>query len=164
MWSEKRQVWKRRHDDMRLMLYVTVKVCVFVCVLHVRCLCLMRIAGDPEISPICGILWSSLFPVSSRSPCLSADLIVGAFGAGEVSVYRYGSRNRNSLVTCVLPWKFCVTLPRSQISLRASYICLCVCRSRAVVSVEATMTLTPKILNPDDRQCLLPQTNLMVTW
>lgn len=51
------------------------------------------------------------------------DLIVGAFGSGEVSVYR----------------------------------------SRAVVSVEATMTLTPRILNPDDRQCLLPQTNKMVT-
>uniref|UniRef100_A0A087XCN8 Integrin subunit alpha 8 n=1 Tax=Poecilia formosa TaxID=48698 RepID=A0A087XCN8_POEFO len=51
------------------------------------------------------------------------DLIVGAFGAGEVSVYR----------------------------------------SRAVVSVEATMSLTPRILNPDDRQCLLPHTNNMVT-
>ncbi|XP_038125456.1 integrin alpha-8 [Cyprinodon tularosa] len=51
------------------------------------------------------------------------DLIVGAFGAGEVSVYR----------------------------------------SRAVVSVEATMTLTPRILNPDDRQCRLPQTSNMVT-
>ncbi|XP_012718146.2 integrin alpha-8 [Fundulus heteroclitus] len=51
------------------------------------------------------------------------DLIVGAFGTGEVSVYR----------------------------------------SRAVVSVEATMTLTPRILNPDDRQCLLPQTTNMVT-
>ncbi|XP_043973636.1 integrin alpha-8 [Gambusia affinis] len=51
------------------------------------------------------------------------DLIVGAFGAGQVSVYR----------------------------------------SRAVVSVEATMSLTPRILNPDDRQCLLPQTNNLVT-
>ncbi|RVE62629.1 hypothetical protein OJAV_G00158900 [Oryzias javanicus] len=51
------------------------------------------------------------------------DLIVGAFGADEVSVYR----------------------------------------SQAVVSVEAAMTLTPKILNPDDRQCLLPQANIMVT-
>ncbi|XP_039973150.1 integrin alpha-8 isoform X2 [Xiphias gladius] len=51
------------------------------------------------------------------------DLIVGAFGAGDVSVYR----------------------------------------SRAVVSVEATMTLTPRILNPDDRQCHLPQTDIMVT-
>ncbi|XP_069392990.1 integrin alpha-8 [Paralichthys olivaceus] len=51
------------------------------------------------------------------------DLIVGAFGAGEVSVYR----------------------------------------SRAVVSVEAAMTLTPRILNPDDRQCHLPQTDIMVT-
>ncbi|KAG7242073.1 hypothetical protein INR49_024119, partial [Caranx melampygus] len=51
------------------------------------------------------------------------DLIVGAFGAGEVSVYR----------------------------------------SRAVVSVEATMTLTPRILNPDDRQCHLPETDIMVT-
>uniref|UniRef100_A0A8C5G890 Integrin alpha-2 domain-containing protein n=1 Tax=Gouania willdenowi TaxID=441366 RepID=A0A8C5G890_GOUWI len=49
------------------------------------------------------------------------DLIVGAFGSGEVSV------------------------------------------SQAVVSVEATMTLTPKILNPDDRQCRLPQTDIMVT-
>lgn len=37
-------------------------------------------------------------------------------------------------------------------------------RSRAVVSVEAAMILTPKILNPDDRQCLLPQTDVMVTW
>ncbi|XP_035483725.2 integrin alpha-8 [Scophthalmus maximus] len=51
------------------------------------------------------------------------DLIVGAFGAGEVSVYR----------------------------------------SQAVVSVEAAMTLTPRILNPDDRQCHLPQTDIMVT-
>uniref|UniRef100_A0A8C5ESR9 Integrin alpha-2 domain-containing protein n=1 Tax=Gouania willdenowi TaxID=441366 RepID=A0A8C5ESR9_GOUWI len=50
------------------------------------------------------------------------DLIVGAFGSGEVSVYR----------------------------------------SQAVVSVEATMTLTPKILNPDDRQCRLPQTDIML--
>ncbi|XP_033983246.1 integrin alpha-8 [Trematomus bernacchii] len=51
------------------------------------------------------------------------DLIVGAFGAGEVSVYR----------------------------------------SRAVVSVEAEMILTPRILNPDDRQCHLPETDIMVT-
>uniref|UniRef100_A0A8C4ENI7 Integrin, alpha 8 n=1 Tax=Dicentrarchus labrax TaxID=13489 RepID=A0A8C4ENI7_DICLA len=51
------------------------------------------------------------------------DLIVGAFGAGEVSVYR----------------------------------------SRAVVSVEAAMILTPRILNPDDRQCHLPDTDIMVT-
>ncbi|XP_070407334.1 integrin alpha-8 [Nothobranchius furzeri] len=51
------------------------------------------------------------------------DLIVGAFGASEVSVYR----------------------------------------SRAVVSVEATLTLTPRILNPDDRQCFLPQTENRVT-
>ncbi|XP_071771996.1 integrin alpha-8 [Centroberyx gerrardi] len=51
------------------------------------------------------------------------DLIVGAFGAGEVSVYR----------------------------------------ARAVVSVEAEMILTPRILNPDDRQCHLPDTDIMVT-
>lgn len=51
------------------------------------------------------------------------DLIVGAFGASEVSVYR----------------------------------------SRAVVSVEAAMILTPRILNPNDRQCHLPQTDIMVT-
>ncbi|XP_032375332.1 integrin alpha-8 [Etheostoma spectabile] len=51
------------------------------------------------------------------------DLIVGAFGAGEVSVYR----------------------------------------SRAVVSVEAVMVLPLRILNPDDRQCHLPQTDIMVT-
>ncbi|KAM9309121.1 LOW QUALITY PROTEIN: integrin alpha-8 [Pholidichthys leucotaenia] len=51
------------------------------------------------------------------------DLIVGAFGAGEVSVYR----------------------------------------SQAVVSVDATMILTPRILNPDDRQCYLPDMNIMVT-
>uniref|UniRef100_A0A672Y676 Integrin alpha-2 domain-containing protein n=1 Tax=Sphaeramia orbicularis TaxID=375764 RepID=A0A672Y676_9TELE len=51
------------------------------------------------------------------------DLIVGAFGAGEVSVYR----------------------------------------ARAVVSVDAKMILTPRILNPEDRQCNLPHTNIMVT-
>lgn len=51
------------------------------------------------------------------------DLIVGAFGAGEVSVYR----------------------------------------AQAVVSVEAEMILTPRILNPEDRQCRLPRTNIMVT-
>ncbi|KAM4601404.1 integrin alpha-8 [Polymixia lowei] len=51
------------------------------------------------------------------------DLIVGAFGVGEVSVYR----------------------------------------ARAVVSVEAELILTPRILNPDDRQCHLPFTDTMVT-
>ncbi|KAJ0000357.1 hypothetical protein NQD34_012199 [Periophthalmus magnuspinnatus] len=51
------------------------------------------------------------------------DLIVGAFGAGEVSVYR----------------------------------------AQAVISVEAHMILTPRILNPEDRQCHLPRTNVMVT-
>ncbi|KAM9806298.1 integrin alpha-8 [Syngnathus typhle] len=51
------------------------------------------------------------------------DLIVGSFGAGEVSVYR----------------------------------------AQAVVSVDAAMILTPRILNPDDRQCRLPFTNVMVT-
>ncbi|XP_077577577.1 integrin alpha-8 [Stigmatopora nigra] len=51
------------------------------------------------------------------------DLIVGSFGAGEVSVYR----------------------------------------AQAVVSVDAGMILTPRILNPDDRQCRLPISNTMVT-
>ncbi|XP_076009857.1 integrin alpha-8 [Genypterus blacodes] len=51
------------------------------------------------------------------------DLIVGAFGAGEVAVYR----------------------------------------AQAVVSVEAAMNLNPRILNPDDRQCHLPDTDIMVT-
>uniref|UniRef100_A0AAV2MCX5 Integrin alpha-2 domain-containing protein n=1 Tax=Knipowitschia caucasica TaxID=637954 RepID=A0AAV2MCX5_KNICA len=51
------------------------------------------------------------------------DLIVGAFGAGEVSVYR----------------------------------------AQAVISVEAQMLLTPRILNPEDRQCRLPRTDVMVT-
>ncbi|XP_027142064.1 integrin alpha-8 [Larimichthys crocea] len=51
------------------------------------------------------------------------DLLLGAFGSGEVAVYR----------------------------------------SRAVVSVEASMILTPRILNPDDRQCHLPETDIMVT-
>uniref|UniRef100_A0A7N6FJD8 Integrin, alpha 8 n=1 Tax=Anabas testudineus TaxID=64144 RepID=A0A7N6FJD8_ANATE len=50
------------------------------------------------------------------------DLIVGAFGAAEVLVYR----------------------------------------SQAVVSVDAEMILTPKILNPDDRQCHLPETDIML--
>ncbi|KAM7383554.1 hypothetical protein PAMP_003195 [Pampus punctatissimus] len=51
------------------------------------------------------------------------DLIVGAFGADKVSVYR----------------------------------------ARSVVSVEAAMILTPRILNPDDRQCHLPDTDTIVT-
>uniref|UniRef100_A0A3Q3DGT9 Integrin subunit alpha 8 n=1 Tax=Hippocampus comes TaxID=109280 RepID=A0A3Q3DGT9_HIPCM len=51
------------------------------------------------------------------------DLIVGSFGAGEVSVYR----------------------------------------AQAVVSVDAAMILTPRILNPDDRQCHLLLTDAMVT-
>ncbi|XP_045558325.1 integrin alpha-8 [Salmo salar] len=51
------------------------------------------------------------------------DLIVGAFGKGEVSVYR----------------------------------------ARPVVSVEAEMILTPRILNPDDRSCLLTESDTMVT-
>lgn len=51
------------------------------------------------------------------------DLIVGAFGAGEVSVYR----------------------------------------AQAVISVEAEMILTPRILNPEDRQCRLPRASVMVS-
>ncbi|KAM9405591.1 integrin alpha-8-like isoform 2-T2 [Salvelinus alpinus] len=51
------------------------------------------------------------------------DLIVGAFGKGEVSVYR----------------------------------------ARPVVSVEAEMILTPRIMNPDDRSCLLTESDTMVT-
>ncbi|XP_062320684.1 integrin alpha-8 [Osmerus eperlanus] len=51
------------------------------------------------------------------------DLIVGAFGAGEVSVYR----------------------------------------ARPVVSVEAQLLLSPRILNPDDRQCTLPDSDIKVT-
>lgn len=47
---------------------------------------------------------------------------------------------------------------------RYASVCLCMCRSQAVVSVEAEMILTPKILNPDDQQCHLPQMNIMVTW
>ncbi|CAB1334242.1 unnamed protein product [Coregonus sp. 'balchen'] len=50
------------------------------------------------------------------------DLIVGAFGKGEVSVYR----------------------------------------ARPVVSVEAEMILTPRILNPDDRSCLLTESDTML--
>uniref|UniRef100_A0A8C9XZY7 Integrin subunit alpha 8 n=1 Tax=Sander lucioperca TaxID=283035 RepID=A0A8C9XZY7_SANLU len=34
--------------------------------------------------------------------------------------------------------------------------------SATVVSVEAAMILTPRILNPDDRQCHLPQTDMML--
>ncbi|KAM6968243.1 integrin alpha-8 [Aplochiton taeniatus] len=51
------------------------------------------------------------------------DLIVGAFGVGEVSVYR----------------------------------------ARPVISVAAEMILAPRVLNPEDRQCHLPDTDLMVT-
>ncbi|KAL0984892.1 hypothetical protein UPYG_G00150020 [Umbra pygmaea] len=51
------------------------------------------------------------------------DLIVGAFGKGEVSVYR----------------------------------------ARAVVSVETEMIVTPRVLNPDDRSCLLTEFDIMVT-
>ncbi|XP_028971742.2 integrin alpha-8 [Esox lucius] len=51
------------------------------------------------------------------------DLIVGAFGKGEVSVYR----------------------------------------ARPVVSVETEMILTPRIFNPDDRSCLMTESDTMVT-
>uniref|UniRef100_A0A4W5PNI8 Integrin, alpha 8 n=1 Tax=Hucho hucho TaxID=62062 RepID=A0A4W5PNI8_9TELE len=50
------------------------------------------------------------------------DLIVGAFGKGEVSVYR----------------------------------------ARPVVSVEAEMILSPRILNPDDRSCILTESDTML--
>uniref|UniRef100_A0A6Q2ZLL3 Integrin alpha-2 domain-containing protein n=1 Tax=Esox lucius TaxID=8010 RepID=A0A6Q2ZLL3_ESOLU len=49
------------------------------------------------------------------------DLIVGAFGKGEVSVYR----------------------------------------ARPVVSVETEMILTPRIFNPDDRSCLMTESDTM---
>ncbi|KAM8825876.1 integrin alpha-8 isoform 1-T1 [Synchiropus picturatus] len=51
------------------------------------------------------------------------DLIVGSFGAAQVSVYR----------------------------------------TQAVVSVEAEIILTPRILNPEDRQCLLPHSDVRVS-
>uniref|UniRef100_A0AAY5EDH6 Integrin alpha-2 domain-containing protein n=1 Tax=Electrophorus electricus TaxID=8005 RepID=A0AAY5EDH6_ELEEL len=51
------------------------------------------------------------------------DLIVGAFGAGKVVVYR----------------------------------------ARPVVTVDAQLILTPRILNPEDRSCRLPDSDAMVT-
>uniref|UniRef100_A0AAQ6AL65 Integrin alpha-2 domain-containing protein n=1 Tax=Amphiprion ocellaris TaxID=80972 RepID=A0AAQ6AL65_AMPOC len=42
-----------------------------------------------------------------------------------------------------------------------AFVPVCVCRAQAVVSVEASMILTPRILNPNDRQCHLPQMNTM---
>ncbi|XP_076869244.1 integrin alpha-8 [Brachyhypopomus gauderio] len=51
------------------------------------------------------------------------DLIVGAFGAGKVVVYR----------------------------------------ARPVVTVDAELILTPRILNPEDRSCRLPDSDAMVT-
>lgn len=53
---------------------VCIPVLECVCILHVRRLRLMKIVGDPEISPICGALWSSLFPVSPCSLCLSLQI------------------------------------------------------------------------------------------
>uniref|UniRef100_A0A3Q1G2T6 Integrin, alpha 8 n=1 Tax=Acanthochromis polyacanthus TaxID=80966 RepID=A0A3Q1G2T6_9TELE len=44
-----------------------------------------------------------------------------------------------------------------------AFVWVCACRAQAVVSVEASMILTPRILNPEDRQCHLPQMNTMVT-
>lgn len=45
---------------------VSVHVCVYVCE---KSFCLMKFAGDLEISPICGILWSSI-----SHPSLSLSL------------------------------------------------------------------------------------------
>lgn len=87
---------KEKHDDI-LLQTLHYSVNVYVCVYYMHDVCVKKIAGDLEISPICCILWSSLISLLSLlSPSLRADLIVGAFGTGEVSVYRYRSKNRNA--------------------------------------------------------------------
>lgn len=157
--------------------YINVCVCLCMRVLNVRSLCLMKIAGDPEISPICGILWSFLFPISlplflSISPCRSDRGGVWCRRGVGLQVRIYGA-SRFEMLSEVNIHTFVLFLEVSE-TFRFSYVrlcysvCLCVCvsmcRSRAVVSVEAAMILTPRILNPDDRQCHLPETDIMVTW
>lgn len=62
-------MWKAKQHDIRIsILYDSLRVCVAdLCVVDLRSLCLMKIAGDLEISPICGILWSSLLLSLCRS-------------------------------------------------------------------------------------------------
>lgn len=37
-------------------------------------------------------------------------------------------------------------------------------RARPVVTVDAQLILTPKILNPENKTCLMPGSNVMVPW
>lgn len=37
-------------------------------------------------------------------------------------------------------------------------------RARPVVTVDAQLILTPKILNPENKTCLMPTSNTMVPW
>ncbi|CAL8255953.1 unnamed protein product [Boreogadus saida] len=82
----------------------------------------VKLSGERDPVGTCYVAVQNFSAYAEYSPCRT-NLIVGAFGVGEISVYR----------------------------------------ARAVVSVDAWMVLTPKILNADDRQCVLPDTDFMVT-
>lgn len=148
-----------------------ITVCVCMCI---GSLCLVKIAEDVEISPICGILWRSLFTISIS---LSLSISVShplqpphpwRSNRGGIWLRRGLSiQVRKAVSICkdyFLPLCFVSDVELSVYAPICVYVCVCVFRSRAVVSIEAALILTPRILNPDDRQCQLPQTDFMVTW
>lgn len=42
-------------------------------------------------------------------------------------------------------------------------VCVCV-RARPVISVNATLDITPQIINPEEKICTLPGTSTSVSW
>ncbi|XP_010796153.1 integrin alpha-8 [Notothenia coriiceps] len=88
--------------------------------------------------------------VVTQGLTLSQELKAAGTPSGSLPGYGFTLRGGQDLDSNQYPGKY----SHSRVS---------VYRSQAVVSVEAEMILTPRILNPDDRQCHLPETDIMVT-
>uniref|UniRef100_A0A668A9T5 Integrin subunit alpha 8 n=1 Tax=Myripristis murdjan TaxID=586833 RepID=A0A668A9T5_9TELE len=100
--------------------------------------------------------------VTTRGLMLSQELRAAWTPSGSLPGYGFTLRGGRDLDKNQYPGKFSYTTNLAfsiQIRLHLDSPL-----ARAVVSVEAEMILTPRILNPDDRQCHLPHLNIKVTW
>lgn len=117
-------------------------------------LSVMRLGGGVEMAPICATRW--WFP---HSPSLSCRFNRGGIRLGRGLGLQVRKEAPHLIYPPPPPPPLLPPPPPP-----GSHGCVCVLRSRAVVSAEASMDLTPRVLNPDDRQCHLPQTDIMATW
>uniref|UniRef100_A0A8C5AZ44 Integrin, alpha 8 n=1 Tax=Gadus morhua TaxID=8049 RepID=A0A8C5AZ44_GADMO len=97
--------------------------------------------------------------VAARGLALSQELRAAAPAAGGLPGYGFTLRGGHDLDNNHYPGRNTSTVWFLLVFQHSLTVV-----ARAVVFVDAWMVLTPKILNADDRQCVLPDTDFMVTW